>query len=88
MALSFGVLAALGMPRTVAELAASLALQPGHVRHELQRLERRGYVRRLACGDAGPTLTGACGWCSLRAACTASAEERWQRADVPTHGTS
>lgn len=84
MAVSFAVLAALRTPRTVAELAAALALPPAYVRHELERLERRGYVRRLACGgDAGPTGTNACGWCSLRAACEAAAGERWFRADAP-----
>ncbi len=84
MAVSFAVLSVLGTPRTVAELATALALHPAYVRHELERLERRGYVQRLACGaDTDAARSNACGWCSLRAACASVPVERWLRADPP-----
>jgi predicted ArsR family transcriptional regulator len=74
VALSVEVLRALAAPATVDELARRLEVPEAHLHRELERLERRGYVRRLACG---PT---ACGWCSLRATCDAGTAERWLRA--------
>jgi hypothetical protein len=53
MALSYAVLAALDVPRTLAELAHALAVEPGRLRSELARLEGRGHVLRLPC--AGQT---------------------------------
>jgi len=72
--LSVEVLRALAVPATVDELARQLEVPEAHLQRELARLERRGYVRRLACA---PT---ACGWCALRATCDATAAERWLRA--------
>ena len=74
MALSVEVLRALAAPATVDELARRLEVPEAHLQRELARLEQRGYVRRLACA---PT---ACGWCTLRATCDATAAERWLRA--------
>ena len=74
MALSVEVLHALAAPATVTELARRLEVPEAHLHRELARLERRGYVRRLACG---PT---ACGWCALKATCDATTAERWLRA--------
>jgi len=72
VALSVEVLRALAAPATVDELARGLEVPPAHVRRELERLERRGYVRRLDCG----TSPNACGWCSLKATCDATVAER------------
>ena len=84
MALSVEVLRALAAPATVDELARRLEVPPVHLHRELERLERRGYVRRLDCGTALPS---ACGWCALKATCDATAAElahgvavRWLRA--------
>lgn len=74
MALSVELLRELAVPATVDELARRLEVPELHLQRELARLERRGYVRRLACA---PT---ACGWCALRATCDATAAERWLRA--------
>jgi predicted transcriptional regulator len=74
VALSVEVLRELAVPATVDELARRLEVPEAHLQRELARLERRGYVRRLACA---PT---ACGWCALRATCDANATERWLRA--------
>lgn len=74
MALSVEVLRALAAPATVGELARRLEVPETHLHRELERLERRGYVRRLACGS------GACGWCSFRATCDPAETERWLRA--------
>ena len=74
MALSVEVLRELAVPATVGELARRLEVPEVHLHRELARLERRGYVRRLACS---PT---ACGWCSLRATCDTTTAERWLRA--------
>lgn len=75
MALSIELLRALERPATIDELARRLDAPAEHLRGELTRLERRGYVRRLACE---PT---ACGWCALRGSCAArSGTERWLRA--------
>jgi predicted ArsR family transcriptional regulator len=74
VALSFAVLQELARPATLGELARRLAVEPMRLRSELERLERRGYVRRLACA------AGACGWCALRASCAPADEERWLRA--------
>lgn len=75
MALSVELLRALTAPATLEELARRLDAPAAHLRAELARLERRGYVRRLACAPS------ACGWCSSRAACAVAAEpERWLRA--------
>lgn len=77
MALSVEVLRALAAPATVDELARRLEVPQAHLQRELERLERRGYVRRLACATAAPTAsTGGCGWCSLRATCDAAVAER------------
>jgi DNA-binding IclR family transcriptional regulator len=73
VALSFAVLQELGRPATVDELARRLAVDPPRLRSELERLERRGYVRRLACGAS------ACGPCAMRAACAPADGERWLR---------
>ena len=74
MALSVEVLHALAAPATVLELARKLEVPEAHLQRELARLERRGYVRRLAC------VPTACGWCALRATCDANTAERWLRA--------
>ena len=74
MALSVEVLRALAAPATVDELARRLEVPQAHLQRELERLERRGYVRRLACGPS------ACGWCALRATCDATVAVRWLRA--------
>jgi len=74
VALSVEVLRALAAPSTIDELARRLEVPTQHLHRELERLERRGYVRRLACG------TNACGWCALRATCDAGTAERWLRA--------
>jgi predicted transcriptional regulator of viral defense system len=73
VALSFAVLQELALPVTVEEVARRLAVEPLHLQRELERLERRGYARRIACG------AGACGWCALKATCAADAPERWLR---------
>jgi predicted ArsR family transcriptional regulator len=81
VALSVEVLQALAAPATVEELARGLEVPEAHLQRELERLERRGYVRRLACGPAAPAAsTGGCGWCTLRATCDATVAERWLRA--------
>ena len=88
VALSVEVLRALVVPATVDELARRLEVPPAHLRRELERLERRGYVRRLACGTSvGPAKPNACGWCALKATCDAATAElahgdavRWLRA--------
>ncbi|MFO8150652.1 MAG: MarR family transcriptional regulator [Trueperaceae bacterium] len=74
MALSVEVLQALAAPATVDELARRLEVPEAHLHRELERLERRGYVRRLACGP------NVCGWCALKATCDTNATERWLRA--------
>lgn len=74
MALTFAVLQELGRPVTVDELSRRLAVEAPRLRSELERLERRGYVHRLACAAS------ACGWCTLRATCAPADGERWQRA--------
>jgi DNA-binding MarR family transcriptional regulator len=73
VALSFAVLQELTRPATVDELARRLAVEPPRLRSELERLERRGYVRRLACAAS------ACGPCALRTVCAPEAGERWLR---------
>ena len=83
MALSFAVLEGVRTPTTVEALAQRLAVPAPHVRRELDRLERRGYVRRLD-GATDPTLacaTSACGACAFRSACGVAPDVRWQRAD-------
>jgi DNA-binding IclR family transcriptional regulator len=81
VALSVEVLRALAAPATVDELARRLEVPEAHLHRELERLERRGYVRRLACGpNVRPASLGACGWCALKATCDATASERWLRA--------
>lgn len=83
MALSFAVLDGLRTPTTVEALAQRLAVPVPHVRRELDRLERRGYVRRLD-GETDPALacpTTACGACAFRSACGIAPDVRWQRAD-------
>ena len=88
MALSIEVLHALAAPATVDELSRRLEVPEAHLHRELEHLERRGYVRRLACGPSGRTASpsgrtaspSACGWCALRATCDATATERWLRA--------
>ncbi len=82
MALSVEVLRALAAPATVDELARRLEVPQAHLQRELERLERRGYVRRLACGPGGRTASpGGCGWCALKATCDATAAG-------PAHGFS
>ena len=95
MALSVEVLRALAVPATVDELSRRLEVPVAHLHRELERLERRGYVRRLACGPNVPTASPrvrtasprvrtasprVCGWCALKATCDATAAERWLRA--------
>ncbi len=77
MALSVEVLRALAAPSTVDELARRLEVPRAHLQRELERLERRGYVRRLACGPGARTASpGGCSWCALKATCDAAAFER------------
>jgi len=73
VALSFAVLDALARPRTVEELAGRLGVAPPDLRRELDRLERRGYVRR------SDGAAGACGGCALRSGCASGSTERWCR---------
>jgi len=73
VALSVELLHALSLPATLAQLARTLEVPEPHLRRELEALERRGYVRRLACAPS------ACGWCGLKAACQSSDDERWLR---------
>lgn len=86
MALSYAVLEALRTPTSVEALAQRLAVPAPHVRGELERLERRGYVARLdATSDAAFACTAtACAGCGFRAVCGAAPEVRWTR--VPTRG--
>jgi hypothetical protein len=79
VALSFAVLQELAAPATVDELARRLAVDGHRLRSELERLERRGYVRRLACPSS------ACGWCALKASCAPADGERWLRWPSPAH---
>ena len=74
VALSVEVLRALSAPVTLEALARTLDVPPPHLRRELEALERRGYVRRLAC------VVSACGWCALKATCVPTEGERWLRA--------
>lgn len=75
MALTFAVLDALAAtPASVDDLARRLAAAPAHVAEELARLERRGYVQRLACAPS------ACGACALKTACGPDGATRWTRA--------
>lgn len=83
MALSVEVLRALAAPATVGELARRLEVPEAHLRRELERLERRGYVRRLACAAASRP---ACGWCALRATCDATMAERARGGAVRARG--
>jgi len=73
VALTVEVLRALALPVSVTELARALEVPAPHLRRKLASLERRGYVRRLACDPS------ACGWCALKAACQSSDDERWLR---------
>lgn len=85
MALSFAVLDALGTPSTVEALAARLAVPAPHVRRELERLARRGYVAREsgAAAEAIACPTTACAVCGFRAACGAAPAVRWARTTAP-----
>ncbi len=81
MALSYAVLEALQAPASVEALAQRLAVPALHVRVELDRLARRGYVARLA-GDehaAVPCTSVACAGCGFRATCGVAPEVRWGR---------
>lgn len=81
MALSYAVLDALAAPASVEALAARLAVPAPHVRRELERLARRGYVARLDgdAADAPACPTMACGGCAFRAACGVAPAVRWAR---------
>ena len=86
MALSYAVLEALHAPASVEALAQRLSVPVPHVRGELDRLARRGYVTRLdGVADAGLDCTSvACAGCGFRAACGMAPEVLWAR--VPGHG--
>ncbi len=81
MALSYAVLEALRAPTSVEALAQRLAVPAPHVRSELDRLARRGYVARLDGGsDDGVACTSvACAGCGFRAACGVAPEVLWAR---------
>lgn len=85
MALSFAVLEALQAPASVEALAQRLAVPAPHVRGELDRLARRGYVARLdgASDDAVTCSSVACGGCGFRAACGVVPEVLWARVQTP-----
>ena len=81
MALSYAVLEALHAPASVEALAQRLAVPAPHVRGELDRLARRGYVARLDgdAPDAVACTSVACAGCGLRAACGVAPEVLWTR---------
>ena len=81
MALSFAVLEALRTPASVEAIAQRLAVPAPHVRGELDRLARRGYVARVdgASAAAGSCASVACGGCGFRAACGVAPEVLWAR---------
>ncbi len=81
MALSYAVLEALHAPASVEALAHRLAVPAPHVRVELDRLARRGYVARLDGGadDAVACTGAACTGCGFRAACGVAPEVLWAR---------
>lgn len=85
MALSYAVLEALRAPISVEALAQRLAVPVPHVRTELERLARRGYVaRQNGASDAAvacPSL--ACGGCGFRAACGVARDVLWARVPTP-----
>ena len=90
MALSYAVLEALQAPASVEALAQRLAVPAPHVRFELDRLARRGYVARLdgasdgASDDAVACTSVACAGCGFRAACGVAPEVLWARMARPT----
>ena len=86
MALSYAVLEALDAPASVEALAQRLAVPAPHVRFELDRLARRGYVARLdgASDDAVACTSVACTGCGFRAACGVAPEVLWTRMARPT----
>lgn len=81
MALSFAVLEALRAPASVEALARRLAVPAPHVRVELDRLARRGYVARLDgdSHDAVACASVACAGCGFRTACGVAPEVLWAR---------
>jgi hypothetical protein len=85
VALSFAVLEALQAPASVEALAQRLAVPAPHVRGELDRLARRGYVARLdGASDAAEDCTrSACAGCGFRAECGVAPEVRWARVQTP-----
>ena len=96
MALSVEILRTLATPATVDELARRLEVPQAYLQRELERLERRGYVRRLACGPSvRPTAPGVrtaspagCGWCALKATCDATVAERAHGFAERAHGVA
>ena len=90
MALSYAVLEALQAPASVEALAKRLAVPAPHVRGELDRLARRGYVARQggASDDAVSCTSVACGGCGFRAACGVAPEALWVRVPADTRASS
>ncbi len=81
MALSYAVLEALQAPASVETLAQRLGVPAPHVRGELDRLARRGYVARQGgASDAAVACPSvACAGCGFRAACGVAPEVLWMR---------
>jgi DNA-binding MarR family transcriptional regulator len=81
VALSYAVLEALRAPASVEALAQRLAVPAPHVRSELERLARRGYVARLdGTADGAAACTSvACAGCAFRAGCGVAPEVLWIR---------
>jgi hypothetical protein len=87
VALSFAVLDALRTPSSVEAVARRLAVPAPHVRSEIDRLARRGYVARQDEGGADAAIvcaSAACGGCAFRTACGVAPEVLWAR--VPPGG--
>jgi DNA-binding Lrp family transcriptional regulator len=85
VALSFAVLEALQAPASVEALAQRLAVPAPHVRSELERLARRGYVARQdGASDAAVACPGlACAGCGFRVAWGVAPEVVWTRVNNP-----
>jgi hypothetical protein len=86
VALTVEILEATRVPVTTEALVLRMGVPAEHLVRELERLERRGYLRRSTCAvgtyEPGPLPPEACARCSLRSTCAATSTTTWVAFEV------